>query len=62
MRTNIDRAPAQTSAIIIQFPTGGRAGLSAHHDDTADRTLPNVMYGAWYHDEAITQSVTPKKG
>jgi hypothetical protein len=65
MNTNIDHAPAQRSATIIQFPAGGRAGLSVHHDDGAQGALqdmPNVMYGnAWYHDAAIAQAVTPKK-
>jgi hypothetical protein len=64
MNTNIDHAPAQRSATIIQFPVGGRAALAQHTAiDRAPQPLANVMYGSsWYHDEAIAQSVTPKKG
>jgi hypothetical protein len=71
MNTNIDQRTGQGSpqgsAIIIQFPVGGRAARSVHHAETAiDRTMqhnPNVMYGSsWYHDEAIAQSIAPTKG
>jgi hypothetical protein len=65
MNTNIDHTPAQRSATIIQFPAGGRAGLSTYRADAVDPTMqpnPNVMYGSWYHDEAITQAAAPKKG
>ena len=62
MNTNIDRAPAQRSATIIQFPVGGRAAFAQHTTvDRAQQDLPNVMYGAWYHDEAIAEAVAPKK-
>ena len=63
MNTNIDRAPAQRSATIIQFPVGGRAALAQHTTvDRAQPPLANVMYGSsWYHDEAIAEAVSPKK-
>ncbi len=65
MNTNIEHEPAQRSAVILQFPVGGRSGLSGHRADAAvDRAMqphPDVMFGSWYHDEAIAQSVAPKK-
>jgi hypothetical protein len=68
MNTNIvhptGQASAQGSATILQFPVGGRAGLSVPRaETTGERTLQNanVMYGSsWYHAAAIEQSVVPK--
>ncbi len=60
MNTNLNQGASQGSAVILQFPVGGRAAFTHHREQAAaDRAphLPNVMYGSsWYHDEAIAQA------
>ncbi|ADH87746.1 putative glutamine synthetase translation inhibitor GstI-like protein [Ancylobacter novellus DSM 506] len=60
MRTNIQRASAQ----IVQFPVGGRAGLAARRAELrASEPLkvnPAVIFGSWYHEEAIREDAGPK--
>ena len=56
------------SAMIYQFPTGGRAGLPVHAaggraaaDQTAPR-MPPIVYGSsWYHDAAIQDAERARK-
>lgn len=49
------------SAQILQFPIGGRSGLSSHRGsdqnalDFSDVGYDRVSFGGcWYHDEAVT--------
>ena len=56
MKANENRG----SATILQFPTGGRAGLGGRHTDSylASIAEPEAYAGtsyseAWYHQEAI---------
>jgi hypothetical protein len=49
------------SATIIQFPTGGRAGLLAKRELTAPVQRPVVDTGSWYHDEAVREAELAKK-
>jgi len=52
------REEEKRSATILQFPSGGRAGLSGRNAAVAEATaeVPTVMGGAWYHDEAIVRA------
>ena len=48
------------SAEIFQFPTGGRAGLSARTAaarQTAEMpaNVANIAFGSWYHEEAVRE-------
>jgi hypothetical protein len=49
-------------ATIIQFPTGGRAGLLVRRE-TMERAAqrPVVDVGSWYHDEAIREAEKANK-
>ncbi|MDQ0511781.1 DUF2735 domain-containing protein [Ancylobacter amanitiformis] len=53
------------SAQIVQFPTGGRAGLAARQAvarQTAEMpaNLASVAFGSWYHEEAMKEERNPK--
>jgi len=57
----------KTSAQIIQFPAGGRAGRKALGDaarraaaEAEAVTAPKIAVGgSWYHDEAIEDAKKP---
>jgi hypothetical protein len=66
MNTNNQHGQAPGSAMILQFPVGGRAAYHNHREGAAVDRSPlqglKVMYGSsWYHDEAIEQSLAPNK-
>ena len=50
----------QRSAMIYQFPVGGRAGLIAPYDQSSQTKSPAsgefVLVDAWYHQDAIRES------
>ena len=63
MKANENRG----SATILQFPTGGRAGLGGRHTDSyvASIAEPEAYAGtsyseAWYHQEAIMDDNKPR--
>ncbi|CAA0087119.1 Uncharacterised protein [Starkeya nomas] len=60
MSIHIQRESAQ----IVQFPTGGRAGLAARRaEQRASEDLkvsPRVNFGSWYHEEAIQEDTGRK--
>lgn len=54
------------SATILQFPAGGRRGLTANHAQTVAaeamaQRVSDAVSGAWYHEAAIRETVGPVK-
>jgi hypothetical protein len=55
------------SAVVYQFPAGGRAGVRARRADatpvpsqTQARFAKIACGAAWYHEEAIKQAEPPR--
>lgn len=59
--------PQMESAIIYQFPVGGRAGYNRFRKDASVHPephaapLPQVDFDSWYHQEAILETSTDPK-
>lgn len=55
------------SAVIYQFPVGGRAAHRRHDSGKPASHLANVPFddivvgGSWYHEEAIREAELPRK-
>ena len=54
------------SATILQFPVGGRRGLSANRAqaDAAEamaQRVSDAVSSCWYHDAAIREAAAPAK-
>lgn len=50
----------RTSAQIVQFPTGGRAGLASRaaalrQANEIPAHVANIAFGSWYHEEAVRE-------
>ena len=53
----------QGSAKIYDFPLRGRFASNASHNDDAAKfatPAPAIMFGSWYHEEAIEAERTRK--
>jgi hypothetical protein len=53
----------QGTAKIYDFPLRGRFALNASHNDEAAKfatQAPAIMFGSWYHEEAIEAERTRK--
>ena len=56
-------AHLQGSAKIYDFPLRGRFAISASHESEAAKfatQAPAIMFGSWYHEEAIEAERTRK--
>lgn len=50
----------RSSAQIVQFPTGGRAGLATRAAGLRQASeipaqVANIAFGSWYHEEAVRE-------
>jgi hypothetical protein len=53
----------QGTAKIYDFPLRGRFAVSASHESDAAKFVtqtPAIMFGSWYHEEAIEAERTRK--